>query len=1209
MPYEGAYADKQKMRDQMLYNAKAYTHGRSAVVEDEIYQKDKWEKTTRRDVMKRLRENFLAQMENTNQASVDAANSMWQEHQRVIAEVQSLMDNARATSLVLLQKKLKRDQAGILSGNEDYRTDLEDTQKVFELQQDPAGDPGILEGLENQFEEDHELAEEPLRVQDTEALHEQVRTAKHQMGELAGNRQERRIQRKEKKNELHTAQKNYKEAVSAQRKQGRVADHLEKALKKQNKTLEKQRELIHKKAEAWDKRRKAYREETFEHFYKQYDVYAQAYRVITRGDQNRAGFDEAKHAKRIMEYRGVFDVGQLDGILQNIKDNPYKSGGAIQVSYWSSKQGNINTGSDVKVHTRSVFMGLMDKNGYQERYKVFTDDTDEQREEKAYKARRQLLKDGTLPKEADRTEEDEKTVIASAEAPLYLDEKTEGGYILSQNNIEIFEQKSGRGKMRTTVNAIYLNGAILTEDSAQDKLFLKMRGDVKTLEEQEILRHAMLKSELLERVNAKNLQYYMGYGAQQSYGAGRIRAQMELGLKEVLDKDPGMHHFYTHLEEEKKKQEQLPERKKDDTKLKGLETRLQERKKIIMRGIENRLFGWNGEDTLVDENGNEDEEVMVYQKSIKKLELTVPVYTKFLYDIYQREKDDRELLPQRLTKKALQDNDSDTMELFRNAPEQAKRNFATLLLSENDQRSWQFASTICLSYLEDSKVFAYRLSRLDKRDEESSIQLSWNPMQERMELLDELTKNRDKIKLKPQSSATQVFLECTKPGRKVEGWVKSGLRIYDSFKEETDNKRGTKAELRQGLVTNGALLKMGASMIGIVNTGMSSTMEGLMQQDEFKNVWGCINVYAGLIATGREMGIANAIPIVAFQAQGDGQHLAKDALQPSLLFGMIQSIKALIGMAQTAVMLKKLPQGPEAKSVLSKRRYYELCRASLGCVLGLFNTLNSMGNNDPEIKKILGISMETIGFLDNCLKLAESIKLQKEIKKEQKCLAELEKASLLTVEENDTRKEQKRKTILNQKIEKAKSAGYYHNVLQLAKRNSERTIGDAAFGIAGNINGIVTKALDSNNLQDPKSYLVRTIGAGVQTLIDGGKMGYHKGKDHYERKDDILRESLNNERALNVSKRAYNHVLKREAGIRSVDYLLDAYRIINGIDTHFNLQNAREGGEQELAVEIAQTLFSHVTDYASVQKISLNQILSQIGFKGDMVMLMRNAIA
>ena len=91
--------------------------------------------------------------------------------------------------------------------------------------------------------------------------------------------------------------------------------------------------------------------------------------------------------------------------------------------------------------------------------------------------------------------------------------------------------------------------------------------------------------------------------------------------------------------------------------------------------------------------------------------------------------------------------------------------------------------------------------------------------------------------------------------------------------------------------------------------------------------------------------------------------------------------------------------------------------------------------------------------------------------------------------------------------------------------------------------------------------------------------------------------------------RLLNDVLRREAGIVSVDYLTDLAKIFMSINTHVFLKNANDDTEKTIGHQIVQALFNNkkITK-DDIGKINIGKLMGIMGVENNYHKIIKHSL-
>ncbi len=295
-----------------------------------------------------------------------------------------------------------------------------------------------------------------------------------------------------------------------------------------NQDKSKKRQIIIDNAQKWNDSLEKYRNSVFKVHYDTYDALAVTWYELTRQFErnpnaaapavdNRALNDPGAE-KDIAEYTANFDINALNNADEQTL-SAYDANSLPIVSRKAPGAGSDNTEANfIKRHKRIVMLGEADRNGVKRRYKL----------DSTFNGR--IAKKQFNPQSLDVPQPDIHNdagyydPMLAEEMHLDADEKdVYGRYLYSEKTANIVE-----AKLKSTgekVHGFYLNGQYVTDqrtalgDSVADKSGMGYYGrgnpNWEKQEKAEKLRTAIRKSPFFQHVNAKTIQFYASYDAEE----------------------------------------------------------------------------------------------------------------------------------------------------------------------------------------------------------------------------------------------------------------------------------------------------------------------------------------------------------------------------------------------------------------------------------------------------------------------------------------------------------------------------------------------------------------------------------------------------------------------------------------------------------------------------------------------------------------------
>ena len=343
---------------------------------------------------------------------------------------------------------------------------------------------------------------------------------------------------------------------------------------------------IRDKAQRWSAIRSDYKRDTVNNHYKTYDKLAKAWYEFTHehavsrlpedateDDRRQAMGERAipeEHAKKIVEYTGVYDLNALEELIQRSIAEPGTAVNADSFRKVPYKTRGANSGNEenienlTKTHKRILMLTEADsQTGIRSRYKFDASFL-------GTRAKNQFTAVDT--EEVRPSAEGPGERVFAESAHLESDRRDiNGNFLFSETNAEILHARLRRNGR--TVHGFYSGGEFLTDDEEgeategggrrvsgkEDMKFFGRRNWDKQ-EKAEKLRVAIRTSPFFQHVNSRTIQYYAGYEAESDYGETIEKAMNERWQKaEEGGFNVARDGAYEYLKDNPDQLEQVPE--------------------------------------------------------------------------------------------------------------------------------------------------------------------------------------------------------------------------------------------------------------------------------------------------------------------------------------------------------------------------------------------------------------------------------------------------------------------------------------------------------------------------------------------------------------------------------------------------------------------------------------------------------------------------
>ena len=243
-------------------------------------------------------------------------------------------------------------------------------------------------------------------------------------------------------------------------------------------------------------------------------------------EQDRRAIPEDA-AKSIVEYTGVYDELGLDRLLVNVTHDPDTAVTAASFTITDYKaldpdKPNVDTANHTKTHKKILMLTQANEGtGIKSRMKFTADLMGRMSKRQFTASDSDALTAVSYPQPREYYEE-----VQAEQANLESDERDiNGGYLYSEQNAEILQARLKRNGQ--TVHGFYMNGQFVTDEdtatapdgrvSGKEGMKWWGRRSWTKQEKAEKLRVAIRKSAFFQHVNARTIQFYTSYQADEDY--------------------------------------------------------------------------------------------------------------------------------------------------------------------------------------------------------------------------------------------------------------------------------------------------------------------------------------------------------------------------------------------------------------------------------------------------------------------------------------------------------------------------------------------------------------------------------------------------------------------------------------------------------------------------------------------------------------------
>ena len=1158
MQFKYQYADKKSLTD--AYKENKFASNIKSYIGDgeDAFKNEEYGNKTRQAAIADAKKNLEKQMKNINELSRDEATEMRNRHIALRGKMQASLEKAREAS-----RKKKKLEAKLLAEKTKGSKATADAAKA-ELD-------AIVgrQKLASQADEAVKNNDEDAYKNVQDHIDDKKLVSKNVSDEGADYRREDIAELERLK---ETAQENITAGTTTGLfnyigKQWRRS-RLEKSIKAEDDLIKEQKDYILKESESWKNIRKREHAETkFRQYYDEFDRAAIAYKMLSRKEDH----DESTAltvAKNVSEYVGVFDDEKLRNMLDEVPHNPYLTAETVESTIKNNKEvrdGSANTidNNNIKSHKKLTLLSEADERGFRTRYKFNSDF-------KGYEAAMQFndksetvlrLKNNNNPR----------TLINRDLMKLELDERDKrGDFINSENNVEVHEGKTGKW-FGDKVYGLYLNGMFVNTDEEtvlkKDQVYLK-KYNFKKLDEKAEIRKAVLKSAMFDLINSRSMQHMVGYEA-----GGGGKKQVKKLVKEIA------------------------------------KVFSKENNKSIEENIDDlnaEIFGAAYENALLDKDNTSHELPNDLTKKWeadlsgddeeKKEKVTSAMRSKVVFDVLRQEyklSGDKAKFNE-----TLKDKTSRAGKLIwslKNDREALKDAAILLLTNDNEPAYWEMARYICGTVLDRTRGNRFSYSLAHARGDKGQLV--------RMALLDELNADRSHFNM----DDPLAFATPTK---------------WKQIRENVDTQRGTWAEIKQRL-TNGSLTNFANDVFGsVIDTAIALDPQeiglgrgALMVQAYTSTVAAAIDV--GAIAEAGAYAIDDSIYKNDYHYL-DEKDEAKDkktyyADEKRSTIGLIATIaKNTLKLAKAVykniqkqkkeieARVKNEPDydpKPDMAFLNNKWTKFTLTLIGTGATItqsiGKYTKVKLLKNISALVKNIIAV-------VNNAIDIREADALKGRINKLDKDY----NTAITKVEKKDVTATDEQKNVV--KVLNENSQLQYG--LSCAKSHAKTNIIKGGFGIAKNtIKSIISaiKVFWPDTIGKDTAFNVADAVAG--TVVDGVQVVTEIARNRSITKDTIAK--MLGKKFRSADRSLLNDVLRREAGIVSVDYLTDLAKIFMSINTHVFLKNANDDTEKTIGHQIVQALFNNkkITK-DDIGKINIGKLMGIMGVENNYHKIIKHSL-
>lgn len=963
---------------------------------------------------------------------------------------------------------------------------------------------------------------------------------------------------------------------------------IESEIEKQEEIIATETTNLKAKAKEWnDKRKRYYDSGSFRKFYDAYDRAASEYRALNRNNQDIS----TVASKNVREYVGEFDINSLKNVLSSLKDNPYLN---VDVDI-KNKKDNLGIGDAdlIKSHTKMTLFSEADANGVRQRYKVSSDFT-------GYKSRRQLdansptgltLYNATAPK-----------VVQNADAmKLQVDEKAANGeFINSQHNIELIQAKQKKFFGAEIVNGVFLNGRFISVDRSlidgnENAKFIGT--SLEKLQKKELIRRAVLRSQIFRQINSRTIEHAFGYEAGKSTNADKINNDIFTELSEFIkagEEDIG---WDESLGEQQDALESVAGLFEAGEEVSGNaeEDFIKGHLKHTIFSKENDAAIRGGGNVLPDALEARWERMLVSNNPEEARKIPRAARIKVVYDVLRQERKNGAA-----NVSNLRDENTRAGKLLKviGDDQKALKDISLLLLSnDSNPEYWIIAKDICTKLLLtdfEKKVEGTFDSRYTRAVAKAGCETG---QMMRVALIDELNADRSHWDFGNLFGALM-------PTR------------WKQFNEDIAGKRGIGARLQQNFF-DGSMFKFFNDVFSSVVTGI----DGLeLAGDETVRVLKAVRQYSTAITSAVDLGIiaeagAYAVGDLAFEDKTyekeiNGKkktfHTSDDKRNTiALVFTMVSNLSKLYKAAK-AWHKQKVKEGErrqknekdfDAKAYFNSidSKYYKVL-ASVSSTACTMAASIAMYTGAKELKAVFDMVRTTLSAIDNTIG----------------AIAAHKHVGIIKDAQNDF------KTAITERTQNADNEAMAQVLesnsqlmygLSCAKRKSRNERLSKIFGVVSNAGKTVLSVVKAFFPEHVKKTAFVILDAAWGTLCSGVQAVTEMVRERRAVKANV-RKMLGKEIMNNYDQGILDQVLKREAGIVSADYLTDLAAIFMSIDTHVFMKEASTDTEKKIGARIARTLFNNDNfNEGNLKKVDISKLMGTMGVKGNFHKILKYSLA
>ncbi len=922
---------------------------------------------------------------------------------------------------------------------------------------------------------------------------------------------------------------------------------IEKQIDAQDKIEEKQKNVLRDKANAWNQKRKSdYESGSFRKHYDAFDKAAASYRELNR----KGGSALSVPVKDVKEYVGEFDIDKLNDTLEELPANPYLTTGIAIKN--KKENGGISETDLIKSHSKMTFVSLEDENGVRTRYKFDNNF-------KGYTAARQFDEAGSTALGHRQEFVDRKKKIDSFEDEnhfnLEIDEKfvdKDGNYqyVNSEENLKIIQAKTHFLRTGKKVNGVFLNGEFLSAD----RKIIKGKKDGYTIGAFNTWGYTKDEEDARRAVLTVSIFHLLNSRTIQ-YLSG-YEAEQQTGAKKILENV----------------RKDIDDARKD----KKLDGEFDEWKATILGGNEEEI--------------NKLPDAVKLQVAHEVLKSEVKANSDNIKDIGDEKT-----------------NMGKAFKAISNDP-QAVIDLSLLLLSDDTHGEyWDLAREICTEHM----PYKFKLSTTTQKHKDQFVRAveyarTKKGQVMRMALIDELKAERKNF---DYSDIFASFMPTK----------------FKQYVEDKEGERGYGAILKRKAL-DGTMLKFVGDMFDtFASTNKNMKLTGDNTIDNINMVNYYVKALTSAVDTSGLTQMAAMLPGDLYygkEKEANGTYIdkttgeEKEKLDYSAelyrnkvgtIFNVIKScckmakaITKFIKKKQADDELKKKQEPNYNPQSITETKEYELLMSVLG-ICANAGAFMSKQLGEIKVSSICGVIKDTIAAAGSMISSVQA-------KYQAIGIEETEKEfdTLMTKSESELTKDDK------EMIDVLKNNSQLQYGLSLASRKSRdeqdqmalqavKSTGKVALGVFKTCVGGDTPV----GKVFPPFAIVDGAWTAITTIAEiGQEMDQHRQNVNFNI------EKMLGKKFKGINKKVLNKVLRREAGITSVDYLPDLARIFMGINTHVFMQEANTKAEKKIAAKIARTILHNKNfNEDTVKNVKSKHLLTAMGVKGNFHKILKHSLA